>query len=160
TPDSIEQAMALYRGDLLDGISIRADAFEDWLLVERQRLRRLLEEALATLMARAMAVGERDRAEAAARRLLTLDPLRAAAGRALRQRHAGGGETAQALRLYETLRERLRQELGAKPEPETTRLYDAIREHRAPPTAPPPERSMVMPPPLPDKPSVAVLPFE
>jgi TolB-like protein len=151
TPDSIEQAMALYRGDLLDGISIRDDAFEHWLLVERQRLRGLLEEALATLMARALAAGERGRAEAAARRLLTLDPLREAAGRALMQLHAERGEAAQALRLYETLRERLQQELGAKPEPETTRLHDAIRDHRAPQTAPPP---------LPDKPSVAVLPFE
>jgi len=160
TPDSIEQAVALYRGDLLDGISIRDDAFEDWLLLERQRLRRLLEEALATLMARAMAAGERGRTEAAARRLLTLDPLREAAGRALMQLHAARGEAAQALRLYEILRERLQQELGAKPEPETTRLHDAIREHRAPPTAPPPERSTVTPPPLPDKPSVAVLPFE
>jgi TolB-like protein/Tfp pilus assembly protein PilF len=143
--------MALYRGDLLDGISIRDDAFEHWLLVERQRLRGLLEEALATLMARALAAGERGRAEAAARRLLTLDPLREAAGRALMQLHAERGEAAQALRLYETLRERLQQELGAKPEPETTRLHDAIRDHRAPQTAPPP---------LPDKPSVAVLPFE
>ncbi|HTO85878.1 MAG TPA: BTAD domain-containing putative transcriptional regulator, partial [Methylomirabilota bacterium] len=131
TPDSIEQAIALYRGDVLDGISIRDEAFEDWLLVERQRLRRQLEEALATLMARAMAAGEHGRAEAAARRLLTLDPLREAAGRALMQLHAERGEAAQALRLYETLRERLQQELRAKPEPETTRLYDAIREHRA-----------------------------
>ena len=31
---------ALYRGDLLDGIGVRDPAFEDWLLVERQRLRR------------------------------------------------------------------------------------------------------------------------
>jgi TolB-like protein/Tfp pilus assembly protein PilF len=165
TPESIEQATALYRGDLLDGISIRDAAFEEWLLVERQRLRRLAEGALATLVARAMLAGERERAEAAARRLLTLDPLREAAGRALMQLHAERGEATQALRLYETLRERLQQELGAKPEPETTRLYDAIREHRAAPltgaqaqTAD--DRSLPAPPPLPDKPSVAVLPFE
>src|SRR5262249_30066640 len=79
TPQSIEQAVALYRGDLLDGISIRDAGFEDWLLVERERLRRLLERALATLMTQAMAAGERERAEAAARRLLALDPLREAA---------------------------------------------------------------------------------
>src|SRR5215831_10480911 len=121
---------------------------------------RLLSGGTPDSIEQAMAAGERDRAEAAARRLLTLDPLREAAGRALMQLHAERGEAAQALRLYETLRERLQQELGAKPEPETTRLYDAIREHRAPPTAPPPERSTVAPPPLPDKPSVAVLPFE
>src|SRR5262249_47846279 len=66
TPETIEQAIALYRGDLLDGITIRDAVFEDWLLVERQRLRQLLEGALATLIVQAMAAGERGRAEAAA----------------------------------------------------------------------------------------------
>src|SRR5262249_34075438 len=143
TPESIEQAVALYRGDLLDGIVIRDAAFEDWLLVERQRLRRLAEGALAKLGTRAVAAGEGARAEAAARQLLALDPLREAAGRALMQLHAERGEAAQALKLYETLRERLQRELAAKPEPETTRLYDAIREHRAPLHASPPDRSTV-----------------
>jgi DNA-binding SARP family transcriptional activator len=131
TPDSIEQAAALYRGDLLDGISVRDEAFEDWLLVERQRLRRLAEGGLVALLARAMEAGEHERAEAAARRLLALDPLREAAGRVLMQLHAERSEAAQALKLYETLRERLQRELGVKPEPETTRLYDAIRGCRS-----------------------------
>lgn len=39
TPAALERAMALYRGELLDGIGIRDPAFEEWLLVERQRLR-------------------------------------------------------------------------------------------------------------------------
>src|SRR5215469_10715790 len=45
TPEAIEKAMTLYRGDLLEGISIRDAAFEDWLLVERQRLRQRFEAA-------------------------------------------------------------------------------------------------------------------
>ena len=36
---ALEQAVALYGGDLLDGVAVRDAAFEDWLLVERQRLR-------------------------------------------------------------------------------------------------------------------------
>src|SRR5215475_12919156 len=48
-PEALEQATALYRGDLLDGIGLRDPAFEDWLLVERQRLRLRAEEALTTL---------------------------------------------------------------------------------------------------------------
>src|SRR5262245_60764679 len=165
TPEGIEQAIALYRGDLLDGITIHDAAFEDWLLVEQQRLRQLLEGALTTLMAQAMTAGGRGRAEAAARRLLSLDPLREAASRGLMQLHAERGEAAQAVKLYETLRDRLQRELGVKPEPETTRLYEAIREHRAAPlTGARPQtaenRANAEPPPLPDKPSVAVLPFE
>ncbi len=37
TPDAAEAAIALYRGDLLDGIGVRDSAFEQWLRVERQR---------------------------------------------------------------------------------------------------------------------------
>ena len=128
TPDAAEAALALYRGDLLDGIGIRDPAFEEWLRVERQRLRGRAEEAAAGLMARSLAEGARDRAAAAARRLMELDPLREDACRALMRIHADRGEAARALRLYDALRDRLHRELGVRPERETTRLCEAIRQ--------------------------------
>src|SRR5262249_44360215 len=170
TLETLEQATALYRGDLLDGIGLRDPAFEDWLLVERQRLRHRAEEALTTLIAQSLATGARERAATAARRLLSFDPLREAACRALMQAHAERAETAQALKVYETLRDRLHRELGVKPEAETTRLYEAIRQRRPAPAAPfsgpslaatddrPPPASAELP--LPSKPSIAVLPFQ
>ena len=160
TPAALEQATALYRGEFLEGIGIRDPAFEDWLLVERQRLRHLLEEALTKLLERSMADGAQERALAAARRLLALDPLREQACRALMLIHAERAQTAQALKLYEALRDRLRDELGVKPEPETTQLYESILTRR---TAPAPEAPVPLPAerlPLPDKPSIAVLPFD
>jgi TolB-like protein/DNA-binding SARP family transcriptional activator len=170
TPEGLEQAAALYRGDLLDGIGLRDPAFEDWLLVERQRLRQMIEDALTKLLAQSLAAGARDRAAAAARRLLSLDPLREAACRALMQIHAERAETAQALKVYETLRDRLHRELGVKPEPETVKLYESIRQRRAapaPPVAAPPPAPVEDGPkpaavelPLPAKPSIAVLAFE
>jgi TolB-like protein/Tfp pilus assembly protein PilF len=85
------------------------------------------------------------------------------------QIHAERGQTAQALKVYEALRDRLHAELGVKPEPETVRLYDALRERRV---VPAPQRFVSSPnevdkrpqaspepPPLPSKPSIAVLPF-
>src|SRR5262245_26943839 len=176
TADSLERATALYRGDLLDGIGIRDPAFEDWLLVERQRLRNLVEDALTRLLEQSMANGARERAAAAARRLLSLDPLRESASRALMQIHAGCGQTSQALKLYETLRDRLHRELGVKPERETVQLYESIRQRRSGVEAsaagspakgeaargaglgPAPESTMA--PALPSKPSIAVLPFQ
>ena len=168
TPEALEQAAALYRGDLLDGIGMRDPAFEDWLLVERQRLRQLAEEALTRLLTQSMAAGARERAAGAARRLLALDPLREAACRALMQIHAEQAQTAQALKLYETLRDRLHRELGVKPEPETAKLYESIRQRRAAPA--PPRRAaarrrrakaaLARELPLPSKPSIAVLPFQ
>jgi len=169
TPEALEQAAALYRGDLLDGIGIRDPAFEDWLLVERQRLRQLAEDALSKLMAQSMKAGARERAAAAARRLLALDPLREAACRALMRIHAEQSQTAQALKLYETLRDRLHRELGVKPEPETVQLYESIRQRRT--TSVPaavsssPVETIARPEaaaaelPLSSKPSIAVLPF-
>ena len=70
----------------------------------------------------------RDRAAAAARRLLELDPLREDACRALMRIHADRGEAARALRLYDALRDRLQREFGVRPERETTRLCEAIRQ--------------------------------
>jgi len=170
TPEALEHAMALYRGDLLDGIGIRDSVFDDWLLVERQRLRQLVEEALTKLLTQSLAAGARERAAAAARRLLSLDPLREVACRALMQIHAEQAQTAQALKVYEVLRDRLHRELGVKPEAETVKLYESIRQRRAasPPAAaaPPPTAVEGAPKPaggdlpLPSKPSIAVLPFE
>jgi DNA-binding SARP family transcriptional activator len=68
--ESLNRATALYRGDLLDGLDLRDAAFDDWLLVERQRLRDLAREALAKLVDRHMAGGGHDQAGDAARRLL------------------------------------------------------------------------------------------
>jgi TolB-like protein len=161
TPAALDQATALYRGELLDGIGIRDPAFEEWLLVERQRLRHLFEEALAKQIRQSMADPTPDRAGAAARRLLALDPLREDACRALMQIHAERGEAAQAVRLYEALRDRLQEELGVKPAAETAQLYEAILNRRAASEpAQVPDRSETVHLPLPDKPSIAVLPFE
>lgn len=150
--EALEHALALYQGDLLEGLNVPQAGFEDWLAVERQRLRGLAVEGATGLMAQAMAERRWDRASAAARRLLSLEPLHEAACRTLMQVHSARGERAQALKLFESLRDRLRRELAVAPEAETTELYRAIRERRegrdtraAPMTGAlaPPERSRV-----------------
>ena len=40
TPEGLEQAAALYQGDLLSGFSLSEALFEEWLMAERERLRR------------------------------------------------------------------------------------------------------------------------
>ncbi|MBI2253660.1 MAG: adenylate cyclase [Proteobacteria bacterium] len=160
--DALERACALYAGELLEDINLRSTEFEAWLLVERQRLRRLHEEALSALLRPSVPIGMR---ESAAWRLVKLDPLREAASRALMQIHVDRGETAQAIRLFEALRDRLHAEMGVKPERETTALYEALRwQHTepavsaaAPVTA---QAAAPVEPPLPAKPSIAVLPFQ
>jgi len=163
TAEALAQAAALYHGDLLDGLAVRDPAFEDWLMVERQRLRQLFERALAALMTKALAGDDAESAVDAAQRLLLLDPLSEAACRTLMQVHGDRGETVQALRLYDRLRERLYREMGVQPEAATRALYDRLRQQQA--TAAPIARAPAAEPgaaqgaPAAAKPSIAVLPF-
>lgn len=165
-PEAIERAAELYNGDLLDGILVRDASFEDWLQVERQRLRDLATEAWTNLMTRSLESGQRDRAVGAARRLLSLDPLHEAACRILMRVHAERGERSQALKLFESLRTRLQQELGVAPEPETVALSRSIRARRAAANDAAPSTSMADDHPAGSlaaeraaTPSIAVLPF-
>src|SRR5262245_3888378 len=100
TPAAVAGATALYRGDLLDGLEARDPAFDEWLLMERQRLRDLAREALAALLGHYMADSRHDHAAMAARRLLTLDPLRETAHRALMRIYAEQGQAALALKQF------------------------------------------------------------
>ncbi len=130
TMETLARAAALYRGDLLDGLDLRDAAFDEWLLMERQRLRDLAREALARLVDRHMSGGAHDQAGDAARRLLSLDPLREVAHRALMQIYAAQGQTALALKQYQLCRDALHSELGVRPEADTERLHRAIQEKR------------------------------
>jgi len=128
--ESLAPAITLYRGDLLDGLDLRDAAFEEWLLTERQRLRGLACEAMAKLVDWHMSAGAHDQAGAAARRLLAIDPLREVAHRALMQIYAAQGQTALALKQYKLCRDTLGTELSVRPEAETDRLYQSIRDKR------------------------------
>src|SRR4030095_13510600 len=39
SPEALERAIALYHGELLEGLSLQEAPFEEWLLAERERLR-------------------------------------------------------------------------------------------------------------------------
>jgi len=75
TESSLEQAAALYRGDLLEGLTIREAAFDDWLLSEQTRLRDTAIRVLERLLALQRDGSDPERCIQTARRLLHLDPL-------------------------------------------------------------------------------------
>lgn len=135
-------ALELYRGDLFDGVALRAPTFDDWLMAERQRLREL---ALSTMTRRLDAALEASTTEAGVRtalRILALDPLQEPAHRALMQLYARQGRTAAALKQYQTCRSLLERELGVLPEPGTERVFREVLDRRrardgSAPAAPP-----------------------
>ena len=82
--DDLEQAAALYRGEFLPGFSLAGcAAFEEWLLLTRERFAHLALTALDTLTRAQLAGGRYAEAAQHARRQLALDPWREEAHRQL-----------------------------------------------------------------------------
>src|SRR6266545_3165547 len=127
---ALGRADALYRGEFLAGLAAREAPFEEWLIVERERLSELALEALARLLAHERATGSPSTAARTALRLLALDPLQEPIHRVLMQLYVQLGRREAALRQYQTCVGVLQRELDAEPEEETRALYQQIVAHR------------------------------
>lgn len=141
---SLDGAMQLYAGDLLDGFHPPSEPFADWHRGERERLRERALQALDLRLAQLHRGGAVAPAIAAALRLLELDPLREPAHRALMRLYQQQGRAAAALQQYQRLIELLRRELGTEPEADTRLLYEQLllrtrQRVAAPPAATAPE---------------------
>jgi DNA-binding SARP family transcriptional activator len=126
TPEALERAAAVYRGDLLLGFTLNEPLFEEWLVAERERLREKALEALAQLLAQQTKAASAERAIQTAVRLLALDPLQEAVHRTLMRLYARQGRRGAALKQYQACVGALRRELGTEPEEETRRLYQEL----------------------------------
>jgi DNA-binding SARP family transcriptional activator len=99
-----------------------------WIGEQRRRLAEILVRALE-LVGRAcleLGGGELDTAERAARSLIAHAPYRESGHRLLMETLALRGNTAEALLVYDALRRRLRDELGAAPSAPTQALHRRI----------------------------------
>ncbi len=126
-------ALSLIRGD---GPQLVAG---EWAQLRQAELGRLISRArlvaATSLLEAGDWMGAVDAASAAAER----DPYDEAALRTLLRAHVMGGQVAGALALYASARERMADELGTDPSPETAALYTAIlRGELALPAQPPP----------------------
>jgi DNA-binding SARP family transcriptional activator len=115
-----EQAVALYRGDLL------ADVYDDWVVAERERLRSAALAMLTDLVERYRSSREYPKAMAYANRLLVEDPWREDVVRQLMSIRYAAGDSPGALATYERFAKRLRDEMGVAPMPETLLVREAI----------------------------------
>jgi DNA-binding SARP family transcriptional activator/TolB-like protein len=169
----LERASALCRDEFLAGLLIDVEPFNDWLTLERQRLTSLRLGLLQRLAQARAEAGDAEGAIAAARELHALDPLHEDGHRLLMRLLAASGNRSAALKEYERCAQILRDELGIAPDSETEQLAHAIRAgrpmspvSREPASSPPPPPAAVgatgatpVGSPLPDKPSIVVLPF-
>ena len=126
--ERLAQAVSLYQGRFLSGFSLGdAPAFEEWQLLQRERLHRQVTEAVAQLVERHLAEGDYEAALRFAWRQVELDPWREAAQRQLVRSLALTGQRGAALRQYEICCTILEDELGVKPDEQTRSLIEAVR---------------------------------
>lgn len=131
SPSTAEQAsaaLALYRGDFLQGFSVfDCRRFEDWGVRERERLHRLAVDGLSELLTYQIERQGYQQGMANASRLLELDPLMEAAHRQMMRLLTYSGQRAAALNQYETCQKLLQDELEVEPSVETRELYEQIK---------------------------------
>jgi predicted ATPase/DNA-binding SARP family transcriptional activator len=120
--DRLRTVLALYRGDFLAGETVG-----DWHLGFRDRLKRHHHDGLLALGRWETSQQRFVPAAAAFRTILASDRLHEEACRELMVCLAQTGARTEALRLYETLRLLLRDELDVEPEQSTTALYEELR---------------------------------
>ncbi len=130
---ALREAVEQYGGDLLPAL------YDDWVLLERERLRQAFLAGLEKLVVLLEQAGEYAAAIGYAQRLLRHDPLHEAAYQHLMRLHARSGDRASAVRIYRTCATVLERELGVEPSPATREAYERLRHVEAQP--PPASRS-------------------
>jgi DNA-binding SARP family transcriptional activator len=121
-------ALALYRGDFLDGFNLRnAPDFDQWALIERNRLRTSASRAASVLADSLQRAGRVAEAIPIAERRLELAAHDEGALRDLVRLHVATGNRARGASIARGFVERLALELGISPSPETMRLVQETR---------------------------------
>lgn len=118
-------------GDRLEDLVVAGDLlpdwYDDWVLIERERLRQLRLHALELACVELTSRGEFGRAIEAGLAAIREEPLHESGHRALIAAHLAEGNRAEAIRHYELYRTLMRTELGLEPSCEVEALLAGIR---------------------------------
>jgi DNA-binding SARP family transcriptional activator len=107
---------------LLHALDLLPGCYDDWAIIERERMRQRILHALEAL-SRAMAAARRfGEAVDAALTAVSVDPLRESAQRALLEAHLAESNISEARRDFLAYRELVRRELGVEPSVELAAL--------------------------------------
>jgi DNA-binding SARP family transcriptional activator len=128
--DRVEHPRAGTDRLMLPDMALLADLlpgwYDDWVLLERDRLQQLRLHALETLAARLGVAGRHGDALQAAHLAIRSEPLRESAHRTVVRVHLAEGNMVEALRAYGLFRDLLHDELGVPPTEQMTRLVHSI----------------------------------
>lgn len=122
------RAAQLYQGDFLDGFLLQdTEAFDEWLVLKREGLRRQALEVFGSLAMYYEGHTEYKEALQYVYHQLEMEPWREEAHRQAMKLLTRQGERSAAIAQYETCRRVLREEFGIEPEAQTTALYESIK---------------------------------
>lgn len=158
----------IYKGCLLVDFDFSQDAWRSWLTRERQRLQSLALDAIVKFGELELAAGKSQAAVQAAERVIAENDVREDAHRLLIRALAASGRRPDALRHYQHLVVLLRRELDVEPDADTKALTCELRKPAWAGSGFRPNSPLASPASsqredpalqLPDRPSIAVLPF-
>ena len=125
--EKLSAAAQLLRGDLLEGFDLlEVPEFDDWLQVERERVRTWGDNLLERLALLQLQDGNLGVALETAQRRVRLEPLNEAAHRQLIELHLSGDHRSAALEAFNNCRDILQHELGLEPDAQTQGLLGRI----------------------------------
>ncbi len=123
-----EAALSHYQGDFLHGFHVgSAGGFEEWMELERERLKGAAAKAAWSLAHQQIRTGALVDAERTARRALGLICTDESPVREFIKALAGAGDRAAALSFYSRFCDGLMEQLELEPSPQTLRLVETIR---------------------------------
>jgi tetratricopeptide (TPR) repeat protein len=129
----LSNAVDFYCGDFMAGFRLSdCPAYEDWMYLERDRLRLLYLKALQSLARACTQRRDYWPAIAYCQEILSADPTYEAAHRELMVIYHTIGNQESALQQYQLLSQTLRSQLDLEPLPETRSLYQSIRHGTLP----------------------------
>jgi DNA-binding SARP family transcriptional activator len=128
--DALARAVAMYRGDFMEGFELDEEKFDQWVLAERDRLHRMALRAHSQLIESQSRNGATDSAIATAHQSLRIDPLQESVHRTLMRLYMESGDLVNALQQYDVLAKTLKRELQVEPDADTRRLFQQIAQLR------------------------------
>jgi DNA-binding SARP family transcriptional activator len=120
-----QQPDHLFTGELLP------DWYEDWVIIERERIRQLRLHALEAIGHRLIEQGFAIQAIEAGLAAVAADPLRESGHRLVISAHLAEGNRSEALRQYEVYAQLLDENLGLQPSERMAALIGSMRDSRA-----------------------------
>lgn len=128
---ALQQAVALYQNEFLDGFNTTCQPFEDWKQAQRRYYHERAVYAMDELVSQHLLNGDTDTAIQASKQLLLLDPLREATHQLLMGLYVKQEQPSLAIQQYQTLEKNLASQLSIEPGEQIRKYYQLIlKQHQ------------------------------